>query len=228
MSVVDTTEVGYSFLTSGPRFRFSLPSDFDRLPFLSSPIRGANGGRSYDFVPALHDVGRSDPGHTHVSDLTDKDGRTVEVYERLEKPTLWWLRWPLQNGALYTHLREEDGLATANTVVASISVVEDPGGGTPSVLPDPPLRRGASTRAGYQEEAIYFSSERGALWSVDLKRPGYVAQGKILQVPPEHVEGRAVFRGGAAAGLEVNVTADTDQDEGRRIAAMIIESLREA
>jgi len=42
------------------------------------------------------------------------------------------------------------------------------------------------------------------------------------------VEGNAVFRAGGFAGIEVDVTAGLEHDEGKRVTSMVIESLRES
>jgi hypothetical protein len=101
--------------------------------------------------------------------LEDRDGRSVELFERLARPLTWWLRWTLKTGYLMTHIREEDGLDRTTLVAGGLSVVEDDTIGTPFLLPEAPLRSTASAIPGYQEFASFRSANRD-IWSVVLKR----------------------------------------------------------
>jgi hypothetical protein len=49
----------------------------------------------------------------------------VELFERIELPPIWHLRWTLANGVLNAHLREEDGEALAEETVKAMSITED-------------------------------------------------------------------------------------------------------
>jgi hypothetical protein len=213
-------EAKFSFLTAGPRFGLVLPDDFDTLPDLSSPltIKDGSGARSFDFVARPRDRGVEEPNRL-LGTLTDRDGHTVELYERLEAPLQWYLRWILSAGVVYTHLREEDGVERAEQVVASLGIAEN--GGAPFLLPERPLGRGVSTRPGYQELAVFRSSRIG--WAIELQRPGFLAKGKVVQFP----EGRQVIlRAGAAHGIEVTVHAGTDAGAGRQAILAVVESLK--
>jgi hypothetical protein len=147
-------KIRFSFLTAGPTFGLDLPDDLDRLPELSAPLAGGYGARSYDFVPAAHDAGM--PESRLLRKTTDRDGRTVELYEAVGAPPQWYLRWILSNGALYTHLRDEEGPQRAQTYVASLGIVERKGL-PPFLLPERPLRRAVFAQPGYQEFAIFRS-----------------------------------------------------------------------
>jgi hypothetical protein len=219
-----STEIAtaFSFLTSGPKFVLQLAQDFESLPDLSSPVSNGRGGRSFDFVPSERDGGLSADEGTLIGTLTAGDGRAVELYERPERPLLWWLRWPLANGAIYTHLRKEDGLSFSDVTVASVSVVEDQSGGTPFVLLDPPLGFGASTSPGFQERAIWFSSARSTPWSVTLQRPGFVPSGKRYVASGDFVS----FQAGTAFGIDVQVTG-SERVESQDLLDTVLASLTE-
>lgn len=218
------TEVRFSFLTSGPPFRLVLPPDFEALPELSSPLGSGTGGRSFVFYPTAWAPDLS--GACRLLDhLTDRDGRTVELYERLARPLTWLLRWALRNGDLTTHLREEDGLDRAQVVVASLSIVEDGSGGTPYLLPEPPLHSEASATPGYQEFATFPSATREGP-SVTLKRPSFLSTGQVMTVPARETEGLVLIRAGAAYGLEVQITSDT-LEGGTELLSTVMGSLEE-
>lgn len=153
-------KIEFSFLTAGPIFGLELPDDFEPVPETSSPltIDNGHGHRSYDFVPAAFEPAISEDNRL-LRKMADREGRTVEFYERPEDPPQWYLRWLLSNGALYTHLREAEGPEWAPIIVANLTIVER-GGMPPVLLPEPPLGRGASSRAGYHERAT-FASNRG-------------------------------------------------------------------
>jgi hypothetical protein len=213
-------KVKFSFLTAGPRFGLALPDDFDALPDLSSPltIKDGSGARSFDFVARARDKGVEEPNRL-LRRLTSRGGHTVELYERLEEPQQWYLRWLLASGVLYTHLRGEDGVERADGVVASLGISEN--GGAPFLLPEGPLGRGVSTRPGYQELAVFRSSRAG--WAIELQRPGFMAKGKIVQYPEGN---QAILRAGASHGIEVIVHAATDAEAGRRAIVGVVDSLR--
>lgn len=220
------TDIRFSFLASGPRVGVLLPADFDPVPNLSSPFLNGHGGRSFDFIPAHRDVGVGE-GNSLLTTLVGKEGRTVELYERLEPPPLWWLRWPLANGAVYTHLREEDGPEMAQIEADALSIIEDAPGGLPYLFADPPLVFAASSRPGYQEGASFYAPGRGAGWSVGLRRPGFLPPGRVMQLPRGDVGDEVVLRGGAKYGIEVTVTAVSDATEGQRIVSGVLGSLDE-
>jgi hypothetical protein len=212
-------EAKFSFLTAGPTLKFKLPDDFDVLPDLSSPVTIGDdqGARSFDFITHSRDKGIQEP-HRVLGTLTGRDGRTVELYERIDPPQQWYLRWDLAAGALYTHLREEDGVARAETIAVSLGIVEN--GGAPFLLPDRPLGRGVSSTPGYQEIAIFRSSMR--TWVVELQRPGYVSQGRIMRLPNRE---QAIHRAGARSQVEVTVQSAADVEGGRGLINEVVESL---
>jgi hypothetical protein len=221
-----TTDVSFSFLTSGPRFRVSLPGYFDAVPEMTAPLSNGIGGRAFNFHPTNRV--REITGAVYLGTLTDHDGRTVEFHERIEPPTIWLLAWRLSSGALYTHLREEDGPGMADVTVANISVVEAPPGGLPVVLPYPPLEFAASSRAGYHEEASYFSDERGLGWGISFVRPGFTPAGKVMYAPLDEMAGEAVVRVGLGSGVEALVVTGADLAAGQETATMLLDTFTEA
>lgn len=224
--VMTEMETAFSFLASGPTFRLRLPADFDPVPELSSPLDNGRGGRSFIFIPSNRDEGVTDS--VPLGTLVDRDGRSVDLYERVAPPPLWRLRWQLRSGAVYTHLREEDGVEMAEVTVASVSIVEETTGRTPFVLAYPPLVFAGSSRPGYQEEAIYFSSARGDGWSVTLQRPSFMKPGTVAIAPKQNTGGLVAIKAGLDFGIELSVWAGTDRFAGEAIVAMVRGSLRES
>lgn len=198
------TETGFSFMTSGPPFRVSVPTDFGALPQLESPLDSGTGGRTFTFSPFERARDLATAGKL-LGMLDDRDGRSVELFERLARPLTWWLRWTLKTGYLMTHVREEDGLDRATLVAASLSVVDDDTLGMPFLFPEAPLRSAASAIPGYQEFASFRSTNRD-IWSVVLKRPGFIAEGEVRALPGDEL---VLLRGGSPFAMEVQVTADT-------------------
>jgi hypothetical protein len=211
----------FSFLTSGPTYAFDLPEDFDAVPDLSTPLSyGDLGGRSFDFVAASRDSGIQEE-HKVLGSLTSPDGYEVEISERADKdPWQWYLRWRLPIGSVYTHIREEDGVAMATPTVESLRIVQD--SGLPFLLPEGSLRRAVASRPGHQELASFFAP--GREWAIEFKRPGYVPAGTVMRMPGSG----AIFRAGASANIEVRVYAQTDNDGGRDLVDRVVGTLREA
>jgi hypothetical protein len=215
------TDVGFSFLTSGPPFRLSVPPDFGLLPQLESPLDSGTGGRTFTFSPTGRARDLATAGK-FLGTLEDRDGRSVELFERLVRPLTWWLRWSLKSGYLMTHIREEDGLDRATLVAGSLSVLDDDALGTPFLLPEAPLRSAASATPGYQEFASFRSTSRD-IWSLVLKRPGFLSDGEARVLPGDQL---VLLRGGSAFGMEVQVTADT-LEAGAEVLSAVTASLRE-
>jgi hypothetical protein len=213
-------KVKFSFLSAGPRFVLDLPDDFETPPELSSPLTINNGyaARSFDFVPPARDTGIDEP-HRLQRTMRDRGGRTVELYERIEEPRQWYLRWILRNGFLYTHVREEDGLDKVDGIVAGLGIVEA-NASAPFLLPEPPLGRAVSGQPGYQEFASFRSVERG--WGVLLQRPGFIGPGKLMRMPESS---KVVYRAGANHGVEVTVVAGEDAAGGRELVTAVAQSL---
>jgi hypothetical protein len=166
--------VSFSFLAAGPRFSFEIRDEFLDLPTISTPLRNGVGGRSFDFVPTARDTVWSSSWRDEcksLGTLESGDGRNVELLQRLDPPPIWWLAWTLNTGALYTHLREEDGQGLGQVVVDSISIVEEEAV-TPFLLLEPPMTLGISARAGYQERATFLSSAESPTAAVTFQRPG--------------------------------------------------------
>ena len=219
-----TMEVDFSFLVSGPSFRLTLPAYFDPVPELNSPLYNGVGGRDFTFHPKERDVPAE--GYIDLGTLKDRDGRSVELFERIEPPPIWWLRWALTAGALYTHLREEDGVEMADTTVASVSVVETDNG-LPFVLPYPPLAVDMVRVNGFIEEVTYFSRERGPKWSVMLRRPGFLLPGHVEVTPTANTGGGVLITAGLGAGVETAVVAGTALAGGEELVRMIVDSFAE-
>ncbi len=209
----------FSFLTAGPTFNVTLPDDFEGMPELSSPLYIWDcGGRSYDFIPRERDD-RTREDRKLLTVLKGRDGHTVEVYERLDPPRQWYLRWILSSGSLWTHLRDEDGIDRAEPIAANLGIVEN--GGLPFLLPSGPIKRDTTTRPGYQEFANFFP--RASSWTVELQRPGELGEGRVMEVP-----GGMIFRAGAGYGIDALVHGGDNADEGRKLAEDTAASLGEA
>ncbi|MDP9206484.1 MAG: hypothetical protein M3P12_13690 [Gemmatimonadota bacterium] len=154
--------------------------------------------------------------------LTDRDGRPVELYQRPDPPPFWWIRWQLLNGAIYSHIREEDGVEMAGVTAHSVSIVGESPGETPVVLAEAPLLVGASTQPGYQEVATYVSPLRGDPWSVSLQRPGFVPDGSQMITSGAPI----AIRAGTPFGIEVEVVAG-DREGGLEIVSEVLKTLAE-
>lgn len=200
-----------------------LPEGVERLPLHSAPLLVAPYGyRSYDFVPFARDAAMEDE-HALVATYADRDGRRVDLFERDGTPAQWYLRWRLQLGHLYTHLRQEEGPDRASRYVASLGIAER-ADAAPSLLPEPPLSRGVVARPGYEEYAV-FLPEGDAAWEVKVQRPGYVPNGKVMRDP---MADHTTLRAGAADGLEVSVRGEGAVEDGRELVERVVASLRQA
>jgi hypothetical protein len=121
--IAQTTKMRFTFLTSGPSFGVEVPAEVPSVPEVSSPILSGIGPRSFVFTPSLlaEELAQGiAQGGKFLEMLTDRDGRQVELYQRIDPPLTWWLRWPLSTGSFGTHLREEDGIERADTVVEPV------------------------------------------------------------------------------------------------------------
>lgn len=219
-----TIDVTFSFLVSGPTFRLTLPADFDPVPELNAPLYNGIGGRDFTFHPKQRDI-RAE-GYVFLGAVSDRDGRSVELFERIEPPPIWWLRWPLLAGSLYTHLREEDGVEMAEVTAASISVVET-ADGLPFVLPYPPLLVDMVRVNGFVEEVTYFSQQRGPMWSVTLRRPGFLLPGHVEVAPTVNTGGTVLITVGIGAGAEAMILAGELLSDGEELATMVMDSFAE-
>jgi hypothetical protein len=224
MDSLATIGTSFSFLTSGPAFSLELPDYFEAIPELNAPLFNGIGGRDFTFFPADRDQRADDS--VFLRPLSDRDGREVELYRRVDDPPLWWLRWPLGAGALYTHLREEDGEQLAEATVKGISLVEN-NLGVPFLLPYPPMIFDMSGPHAVEEEAAYYSKTKGPSWSVTLRRPGFVALGDRLVAPLEDTGGVAVVRAGLGSGVEALVIAGNDVEECFTLADVVTSSFAE-
>jgi hypothetical protein len=223
-----TLEANFSFLLTGPAFHLQIPEDFDEVPQLSSPLSNGIGERSFDYLPSSRDDGITEAVRSRGA-IQGRDGRTVELYERIDRPDaerLWWLRWNLRNGAIYTHLREEDGVNMAEVEAKSLTIVERGPGGTPSLLPDAPLRPAVSLRPGFQELAL-FQSKRAPEWTLEFRRPGFIPTGKVMRAPETLVGDALYLRAGTSYGMEVAVSGSKDLAGAEQILSTAVESLRE-
>lgn len=219
----DRIQIGFSFLTTGPPFEAALPSEFRPVPKLSAPINiygAGGGGRSFDFISSAVDGGMRTS--RYLGTLTGTEGRTVELYERDEEPRIWWLRWPLASGAIYAHLREEDGAEMADVVASRLGIVETEFG-TPFLLPSAPLEPGVAGVPGYQEFAA-FESTRAA---IGFRRPGYLEQGR-RRVRARFGQEFFKARAGAPFGVEISViTGASDAGWGREVLELLLSTFRE-
>lgn len=204
-----STSVSFSFLTSGPRFQAQLPDPFQAIPELNSPLSNGHGDRAFTFVPAQQDHGIRSDNTVLLRTIRGGDGRSVELFKRLTTPPLWWLRWPLPTGAVYTHLREEDGEGYAEVTAAALSIAVAEGTGLPFLTYDKPLAFAASTVPDYQEGAAFFSREEIGP-PVRLLRPGFLRKGQTMTAPSGSGQ-EAMVRAGAGDGIEVQATGDDER-----------------
>lgn len=198
---MEAVETQFSFMASGPLFQLSLPDEFEELPELTSPVANGAGGRDFQFFPAIHDHGLE--GCVRLDDLVDRDGRSVEFYSREDTPPLWWLRWELKRGAVYTHLREEDGVEMGPVTTKAVSVMEAKNG-LPFLFLDSPLLFDINNPRTSFEEAMYFSHDTGTF--VVLTRPSFLEAGRVLQAPTEATV-QTVVRAGLGENVEALVTS---------------------
>lgn len=216
-----TSTYVYSFLVSGPDFELDLPPDFETAPELASPLSN----RSFNFLPSGHDKGIGDDGFL-VETVAGVGGRPVEIYELHEPPLTWYLRWQLENGALYTHHREEDGYDRTQVTAEHVEVVEHGSPVIPFLFPTPPVTSSVGPVPGYQEWVTFHSAERFD-WSVTLARPSFMRAGDIRYNPQESAEGRVYLRAGTGLDIEVGVAASTDESGGRDLMGIVLDSLSE-
>lgn len=85
--------------------------------------------------------------------LEDPEGRTVEVLRRIGGPPQWFLRRSLATGALYSHLREQDGPTLAEPTIAEMRV-RDSINGLPMIAHDYPFESAVSSRADLHQLAV--------------------------------------------------------------------------
>lgn len=201
--MAQTQSTHFSFLASGPSFDVELPTYIDRLPELSTPLHNGIGGRSFVFIPQNRDV--PPEASSKVEDLVGGDGRPVEFYKRPGAPVLWWLRWPLTAGALYTHLREEDGVQMAQPTASAISVIEDDATGRPFITFTDPLTYAASANPGYLESVYYLSAQQGDGWGLRFQRPSFLAPTKA--VTKDLTGGGVLLRLGLGDSVEAQIWA---------------------
>lgn len=217
------TKTQFSFLTSGPSFKFELPPDLETTPELSSPIVSGVGARDFVFTPGPHGTeladGLAQDGEL-LDVLWDKDGRPVNHYRRLDLPLTWWLVWRLSDGCLTTHLREVDGVDQAKVVVASLSIVEAP---TPFLLLDSPLRSAAAARPDFVERATFPPTDSG-METIVFQRPGYVADGKVVAFPSDEW---IQLRAGTPYGMEIQVISSIDRASAQEALSTVRLSLTE-
>jgi hypothetical protein len=220
-----TKLMDFSFLVSGPRFELALPDDFSAVPELSSPLSSGFGGRAFNFRPSELDTGIGSDGVV-VESHRDAYDRQVDVFELVDPPLTWFLQWPLTLGALYTHLRELDGLSQATVVVNALEIVEEGNPTLPILLPSPPVRSVVSSQPGYHQAATYHSPTRLG-WTVTLKRPGFARKGEILLAPGRTGGDDVLLRTGADFGIEVQVTSADDLVGGEDLIELVVDSVSE-
>lgn len=213
----------FSFLSAGPEFTIDLPETFDSVPELSSPISNGQGGRSFVFAPKRLDEGLDGDRNLLVEHVADRDGRTVEVFRRRTEPPLWRLRWQLAEGALYTHLREEDGIKMAAVTASAVSVAER-SGRPPAIIVFPPLEFGASRWPNYQEEVLFTQATADGP-SIALERPGALDSSSAFVADRTTSGGLAVIRLGLGEGIDASVSMGEDMEATERVATMLRASL---
>jgi hypothetical protein len=220
-STVTSTEyqtVRTAFLSAGPVLNCEIPADYHPTPQLRAPVSldpaDARNARECAFVPsALDNGGVARHNYERVGSLDGADGRSIELYWQAD-PGQWFLRWALSSGAVYIHVRKKDDGREFVDLIAQHLHIYDVGGGTPSILADPPLGRGVSSLPGYHEEVDFFLLEApGFQFGVDpfpgvisLKRPGLLPSGTVYSRPSRAI--RSFVRLGAPGGIEIEVGGD--------------------
>jgi len=217
--VRSSQEVKFSFLTSGPTYRVELPGDSSRLPELSAPlcIRESGFRRSFDFAPIEFDTGPS-PDLSVKGAFEGPDGLQAILYSREETPPQWYLRWELNDGALTSHLREEDGPDYGEVVVGNLFIEQGSDG--PFLLPSPPLSRGVVPQPGYEESAVFRPT--GSSWFATFLRPGYLRQNAVVSKPSK--DGTS-FRAGLSDDVELQLFVREESESGAR---KILDQARES
>ncbi len=190
--------------TPGSRWRFPTTSMASRG--LISPLHNGIGGRSFTFIPARWDVPLDDTDR--FDNLTGADGRLVEFHRRRDELPLWWLRWSLSRGSLFTHLREEDGTDMAARTASAVAVTEDEYG-IPFVVISDPLKYAASAAPGYQERINFNHVDRDTPTGLSLSRPGFISPSDVRRTPP-NPDGLAQVRTGATHGIEISAWAKSE------------------
>lgn len=189
-----------SFLAAGPEFRVDIGGPFGATPSMNVPLYNGVGDRDFTFIARHLDVS-PDEGHRHLGTLEGGDGRHVGLYKRTQDPPLWWLRWELEAGSLWTHLREEDGEAFGATTARAIEIIERDDG-LPFVLFGEPMRFAAKAYPGSQEEIMFHSGDGYAI-GLSLTRPGFAKRGSVAAVRSDDGDVHQV-RVGAALGIDVS------------------------
>lgn len=225
ISTMTWIQASFSFLTAGPRFTLDLPADFGGMPQLSTPIHNGFGGRSLTFIPSALDEPLTDS--TLVRTLPAAEGRQAQLFERRGSPVIWFLRWPLAAGALYTHLVEEDGIARAQLIADNLGVVEDDAIGLPFALLEGVLRSAASADLGWHEEALFESTGHQGR-AIALRRPSYLAESQVVTIPDGEQSGFNLVRVGTSFGLEMHVNSRGSLDDAVDVAEWSAGSLRMA
>jgi hypothetical protein len=215
------TSIAFSYLASGPTIDVSIPEDMAGLPILDAPVVSGHGARSFTFTPepaaASLTAGMADEGDI-IQSGQDRTGRPVVIYLRHSPPTTWWLRWPLANGCLTSHLRGEDGVEPWTPALRGIEI--DTSAETPLLLLYDPVRPGISRFPGYQESAVWRAPVRSE--HLVLIRPGFLDEGNAV----ESVEGELHrVRVGARLGVEVQLSAVASTDELVETATQIAASV---
>lgn len=221
------SQVRFSFLTAGPGYEADIPSEYNNPPELVAPldVTGTGEGRNYDFIPSVRDVGMLEEASTYLTTLETVSGFPLELWQQKRGPEeerLWELRWVLDNGAIYSHLREEDGIDQASLLASSLEIEISPIG-LPMLLPVPPVRRMASFRPGYQEVATFPSSEDDG--AIQFWRPSHLGANREL-VDPTIADGDGVkLRIGTSQEVEIRVLSRKPEGEVADAARAIAASL---
>jgi len=206
-------------LTAGPVFVVTLPDDTNWNLEAVSPVdvTGNRSGREFVFVDKAQDRPPRPEEEELIRSIETPDARDMEVYSRLEEPPEWTLRWQLEGGAMYTHLREEDAAEHADIVAQSVEIVENELGRPPTLILEPPLKRMVSNQPGYHEYVL-LSDPATDTW-VSIRRPSTLKPDQVRTVPRFQDDVRPVLFRGAANGLEILVSSSTKSlDETSELA----------
>ena len=188
-----------NFLAAGPVYSFSLPEQFSSPPSTSTVVDFGSGGREIVFRPSATDEGFANPEYVLQTETSDSVGHTVEIFQHNVQPRSWVMRWQLEQGALYTHVRDLEGFDTVAFVVKELGIVTNSVTSLPQLVLGSGLTLAVSMIPGYQERVTYSvsnlgsSNSDGGIVAVILARPSTLGPG-IVQIG-EAAGGASVMMG---------------------------------
>jgi hypothetical protein len=233
MAVATFVNVTTSFLGAGPMFTIDLPAELSQMaPERVTIVDFGGGGRDVSFLPKSHDSTPDLSVNRIVQTGVSADGYPVEIYQRVNPPIYWSIKWDHPAGSIYTHVRDLEGLDAAQLVAAKLRIATSERTGEPSLLIGSPFSFAVSTLPGFQERIHWFPAadaaelEASMSWpvaSVELMRPGAVASGEVQS---SVVPGGYQARAGSQSKVDVYVVSGSaEPSEICTLATQIANSL---